>query len=130
MFIDIESLLNIDAREEVLTPEEGFIIANMFFNLYKPYKHYKPRRIRPKNEQEGLLLKIQELDFAVNDLSLYLDLNPKDERILSLYKKYLKELREANDLYCEKYGPLKIEDDYLEGYKWVKDPWPWEGKDV
>jgi len=124
------NLLNLESKEEILTPEEGFIIGNMFYNLYQPYKNYKPQRITPKSEQEALFLKIQELDFAVNDLGLYLDLNPKNEKVLHLYKKYVKELRESMNLYCEKYEPLTVLDDYKEGFDWIKNPWPWEGNNV
>jgi len=136
MFIDLENhpflreLFKSETRDELLTPEEGFIIGNMFFNLYHPYKHYKPRKITPKNEQEALKLKIQELSFAVNDLVLYLDLYPEDQRCLKVYKDCLNELRKECNLYSEKYEPLMVEEDLKEGFNWIKSPWPWEGKHV
>ena len=126
---ELINLANNDERDEVLTPEEGFIIGNLFYNLYEPYKHYKPMKVVPKNEEETLMLKIQELDLAVNDLNLYLDLYPTDQKCLKLYKEYVKELNKYCMMYAEKYSPLSIKEDLKEGYNWLS-PWPWEGKNV
>ena len=136
MFIDIENnpilkeLFRWEAQDELLTPEEGFIIGNMFYNLYQPYKHHKPKKIVPKNEEEADKLKIQELDFAINDLILHLDLNPDDHRVIKIYKECLKKLQHECKTYSEKYSPLKVEEDLKDGYNWLKSPWPWEEKDV
>ena len=115
---------------EVLSPQEGLTIANMFYNLYKPYKHYQPKKLVANNEQEMLMLKIQELSFAVNDFNLYLDLHPNDQKIFNLYKQCNLELKQLEALYADKYTALCIEDDLKEKYSWNKNPWPWEGNNV
>lgn len=132
MFINIDenyllnSLLGPESTNEVLSPEEGMIIGNLFYNTYEPYKHYLPPKLVAYSEQEQLLLKIQALDFAVNDLGLYLDLYPQDQMMYEKYRRYASELKKACDIYGEKYEALEIGNDLKESYTWNKGPWPWE----
>ena len=55
---------------------------------YMPYKNYKAREVIPETEEEALLLKINESEFALNDISLYLDLHPND---YDMYRKFREE---------------------------------------
>ena len=82
-------------RNNILNPKEGLILGNMFFDMYIPYKNYKPRELVAKNEKDKMMLRIRELSQAVNDLNLYLDLNPDDKEVYDLFKKYVKELNEC-----------------------------------
>lgn len=116
-------------KSDVLTPKEGLAIGNLFLNSYMPYRHYKPRELRARNEREDLLLKIQELCFAQNDLNLYLDMHSEDQKMYELFKEYTKEAKRLSDLYSEKYGPLELSNDLGASYEWFKNPWPWEVSD-
>jgi len=127
----LKDIFNLEKKaEEVLNPKEGLRIGNLFYNLYQPYKHYEPRELVARDEKEVIMLKIQELSFAINDLVLYLDLNPNNEEMIHLFRQCSTELKRVCEIYVEKYGPLLIEEDLKDGFNWYKGPWPWEGKDV
>ena len=51
----------------------GFIRGNMFSNLYNQYKDYQPMMINPDNEKEQYLLDLNQVQFAMHDINLYLD---------------------------------------------------------
>ena len=66
-------------------------------------------------------------DFALNDLSLYLDLHPKDMEVYKIFKKYTNELKEYVDIYEKKYGPMELDDSQYNSYMWDEGPWPFIG---
>ena len=76
--------------------------------------------------KEEIMKKIKSLNFAVIELSLYLNTHPEDERALQLHKKYSEELKELKDKYQKVYGALTI---YYPTnmWNWIDTPWPWEG---
>ena len=111
---------------QILNPKEGLILGNMSYDMYKPYKNYKPRELVACSEQDKLLLRIRELAFAVNDLNLHLDVNPEDKETFCLFKLYVEELNRLQKVYSEKYEVLEINDDLKDCYTWYKNPWPWE----
>ena len=75
--------------------------------------------------REELMKKIMQYKFAVNDLSLYLDTHPNDRNALRLHNEYVKELKEAEKCYEEKFGPLTFETQ-MDTWQWIEDKWPWE----
>lgn len=81
-----------------------------------------------KNEmtRAEMLKKIKCLKFAVVELALYLDTHPDDTKALCLHNKYSKELKEICDKYQKVYGPLTIEYP-CNKWRWLEEPWPWEG---
>ncbi len=115
-------------KTSVLSSHEGFIKGNMFENEYKGYKNYEVKCPKAKTEREAYLYKIMELDFAINDLNLYLDLHPKDSKIYNDFKKYVEELKKIEKEYEEKYGPLKLMDTTGQSYNW-NEYLPWEKED-
>lgn len=80
--------------------------------------------------RKELLQKINEVSFAVNDITLYLDTHPCDEKALVYYEE-MSEMREkALQEYARLYGPLTIDtakDTCSRRWEWVMQPWPWEG---
>ena len=76
--------------------------------------------------KEELLKEIMELDFAVNDLALYLDTHPCCQKALRLHKEYTEKLENLKKEYTSHYGPLSIYDDINSWNTWVENPWPWE----
>lgn len=78
------------------------------------------------NAREEMLEQIKCYNFAVVELALYLDTHPDDERALCLHRKYTKELKELRDKYQKVYGPLTIEFP-CNKWRWIEEPWPWEG---
>ena len=106
-------------------PEEALERGNLFPSLYDQYRDYKPYEIGVKTPREKSLLEIQKLDFAINDLNLYLDLNPFDKEAYSLFKKYVEECVRKKKEYSSIYGPLTI-DNITDEYEWASGIWPWE----
>lgn len=77
-------------------------------------------------EKEEMLQQIRCYDFAINELALYLDIHPDDDKALCLHRKYAREARDLKDKYQKVYGPLTI--NYpCNKWRWLEEPWPWEG---
>jgi len=104
-------------------PSVGFERGNLFDNLYEPYKNYRPVDLNPKNEKEYMMYQIQMYNFALNDLNLYLDVNPNDSEMLRLRDKFQKEYEDAFKAYEIKYGALTADSAVLD-----KTPWGWASK--
>lgn len=72
------------------------------------------------------LSELMALDFAIDELGLYLTTHRDDQEALDLYWNYIRLGREGAKRYEEMYGPL-YQTDITEGsYRWLDDPWPWE----
>ncbi|QOV20582.1 spore coat protein CotJB [Blautia liquoris] len=79
--------------------------------------------------QQQLLCTINELSFAIVDVSLYLDTHPDDQDALDYFHEKSVLRKKAVDRYTTMCGPLTIEaaDDRASGnWDWVTQPWPWE----
>lgn len=77
------------------------------------------------NGREELINKVMAYKFAINDISLFLDTHPTDERALCLHNDYVKEYDKLKSEYENKYGPLSFETE-MDSWQWVTDRWPWE----
>lgn len=75
--------------------------------------------------KEEMLQQIRCYDFAINELALYLDTHPDDEKALCLHRKYTKQARDLKDKYQKVYGPLTIHYP-CNKWRWLEEPWPWE----
>lgn len=109
---------------------EGFMYGNMFKDEYRPYKNYKVSKLEGTNDKGDLLLKIYQYDFALNDLSLYLDLYPNDKNIYETFKLYTEKLHECVSEYERKYGPMELDNSNYNSYKWFEGVWPFIGGEV
>lgn len=76
--------------------------------------------------REDMIHQIKCYNFAVIELALYLDTHPDDERALCLHNSYARTLKDLKDKYQKVYGPLSI---YYpcNKWRWLEQPWPWEG---
>lgn len=115
---------------DLFDASEGFMYGNMFKNEYDPYMNYKEPRLIANNEYEKLLLEIYEYDYALNDLSLYLDLHPNDEQIYKLFKVYTEKENKLVNEFEKKYGPLDVYESNYDSYMWYKGKWPFEGVEL
>ena len=77
-------------------------------------------------EKEELLQQIRCCDFAINELALYLDTHPTDDNALCLHRRYCREAKDLKDKYQKIYGPLTINFP-CNKWRWLEEPWPWEG---
>ena len=126
-FEDVIFSIKDDNNVMLFDYDEGFIYGNMFKNEYDSYKNYKPVKLESNTEVGRLLLKIYQYDFAINDLSLYLDLHPENEGVYKTFKNYVEEQRKYVDIYEKKFGPLELDDTNYNSYIWYEGPWPFVG---
>ena len=73
-----------------------------------------------------MLNKIRSLNFAIVELAQYLDTHPNDKKALCLHREYCEQCKELKDIYQKMYGPLTIDFPYNQ-WRWIDEPWPWEG---
>ena len=69
---------------------------------------------------------LMALDFAVDELGLYLTTHADDKEALALYWEYIGLAQEGRKRYQEMYGPLLQTDITPGSYRWLNDPWPWD----
>ncbi|MCI8309056.1 MAG: spore coat protein CotJB [Clostridia bacterium] len=78
--------------------------------------------------RQMLMQKIMEYKFAINDMALFLDTHPCDEKALKYHNEYVCEFKKLKEQYENEYGPLSIEAEVESWDKWVFEKWPWEGE--
>lgn len=92
-------------------------------------KNYETAAVgRP--DRTKTLRKIQQLNFAMIELGLYLNNQPKCYEALQLYDKVKLLHDDAKAQYEKCYGPLTLEgvNAKKDGWSWMEGPWPWEGE--
>ena len=103
---------------------EALQTGTLFPGLDLPFKAAIQAKTKMANTA---LVELMALDFAVDELGLYLTTHAKDQEVLQLYWSYVKLAKEGREKYQKLYGPLHQTDLTPEdGYVWLKDPWPWE----
>ena len=81
-------------------------------------------------EREKLLQRIRMYDFAMVDAGLFLDGHPRDASALAFHNEARKKYDEAVAEYEAKFGPLSMRRaSDTKVWRWIDDPWPWEGED-
>ena len=109
----------------------GFIRGNMFSNLYDQYRDYQPMMINPETEKEQYLLDLNQVQFAMHDINLYLDNYPNDSMMLKEFNKNRELYLQLLEEYENRFGPINVSSNSLNTSPWMwnKEPWPWEGSD-
>ena len=80
---------NLSRNNSLVSVSEGFNRGNMFENLFWPYKYIAD--IKPTNQKEELLTKLQMYCFAAHEMNLYLDVYPDDVQAIGLFNQYKEE---------------------------------------
>lgn len=98
--------------------------GTLFPGLNLPFK----TAVAAKNKLANTaLVELMALDFAIDELGLYLTTHPNDKEVLDLYWSYCKMGKEGRAKYEKIYGPLLQTDMPADGsYAWLNDPWPWD----
>lgn len=76
--------------------------------------------------EKTALAELMALDFAIDELGLYLITHPEDQEVLELYWSYIRLGDQGRKTYEERYGPLTQTTITENGYRWIDNPWPWE----
>jgi len=75
-----------------------------------------------------LLEQLQAVDFALVDLTLYLDTHPDDNQAVQQFNQLARQRKRLKKLYESSYGPLQQYGNSYSSYPWSWDntPWPWQ----
>ena len=103
---------------------EALQTGTLFPGLDLPFKEAIQARTKIPNTA---LVELMALDFAIDELGLYLVTHAEDQEVLNLYWSYIKLAKEGREKYQKLYGPLQQTDlTPDDGFAWLKDPWPWD----
>ena len=97
--------------------------GTLFPGLDLPFHREMINRFPKAN---SALCELMALDFAIDELGLYLVTHANDQEVLDLYWSYVRLAKEGRKKYEEMYGPLTQTTITEGGYRWLDDPWPWE----
>ncbi len=113
-------------------PYEGFIKGNLFRNLYQQYKNYQPAPLTPRSEQEEALLNLNQIQFAMHELNLYLDNFPNDTNMMNQFAMFRNTYNRLLSDYENKYGAITINSPTLNTvpFGWVEKAWPWDRRSM
>lgn len=79
------------------------------------------------SEKENLLRRIDSVQFAAHELSLFLNTHPGDTESLEKMRKYQDIYMQLKAEFESKYGPLTISGASQDKtWEWTQNPWPWE----
>ena len=119
---------NCDYDPQGINAAFGYNTANMVQNATDGYEFIVSQQGSDERQRirEEMIGQIKCLNFAVIELGLYLNTHNDDQRALCLHREYCKQLKELTDKYQKVYGPLTI---YCpcNKWRWLEEPWPWEG---
>lgn len=103
--------------------KKGLVRGTLFPGLDLPFMGMVNRNELP----ESPMSQLQALNFAVQELALYLDTHREDAQALELYREYQKMYDHCVAEFTKKRGPMNHSMvSQAEGYDWLDDPWPWE----
>ncbi len=76
---------------------------------------------------DQMLTRINELEFALTDLNLYLDTHPENQEALDMFTRLSATLKSMMYDYNEKCKALRLHDVPNEvPFQWASTKWPWQ----
>ena len=148
---DNKEVCHLDKRKMVKQGHEGVLPASApLANAYVPFQQENPPKYEARkgmvrgtlfpgldlpfmgmvNQQEKKvtpMTELQALNFAIQELALYLDTHREDRDALELYRKYQQMYDRCREEFQKMHGPLNhLVNSDSEAYDWLDDPWPWE----
>ena len=80
-----------------------------------------------ETDRATLLRQLQAEDFAIYEVTLYLDGHPHCQKALKYYHEHKRIAEALKAEFEQRFGPLTIYGNRNEnGWDWVNSPWPWE----
>ena len=77
--------------------------------------------------REAMLKRVQEAEFVLADLNLFLNTHPENQMALEMFRRYQAIHEKAAAEYEALFGPLTAGSaDTTQSWGWVQTPWPWE----
>ena len=108
----------------IVSPSEALNRGNLFDYYFWPYKYIAD--IKPMNERDELMQKIQMYAFAAHELNLYLDIYKDNKNAIEPYNEYARMTNKYINEYEQKYGAIALNSNENYPWMWVNSPWPWE----
>lgn len=132
MQINMQNMQGNMQNNALFGPYEGFIRGNLFRNAYEPYKNYQPDRLTPRSEQEEALLNLNQMQFAMHELNLYLDNFPNDRDMMNQFVMFRNTYNRLLADYENRYGAITINSPSLNNvpFGWVEQNWPWDRRNM
>lgn len=82
--------------------------------------------------KKAMLRRINEYDFAIHEMVLFLDTHPDSEGALKKLKTFRDSRNAAISAYTQKYGPYITTVNEVPAdtpvWTWTDGPWPWENE--
>lgn len=101
----------------------GLVRGTLFPGLDLPFMGM----VNQREKKATPMAELQALNFAIQELALYLDTHRNDEEALNLYRSYQQMYDHCREEYRKKRGPMNhLQTSDNESYDWLDDPWPWE----
>jgi spore coat protein JB len=92
-------------------------VKEMELNEMRPYEA----------DSTQLLNELQALDYALVELTIYLDTHPYDENAIKQHNQLAERRHAARDMLENHTGEIKSpEDSDSKGWRWSLAPWPWQ----
>ncbi len=131
---------------ELYSEAEALNIGTIFKDLNKPFFAAEAvlgsksslvsgneKKTQAQIEREQLMTRIYELNFFLDDLTLYLDTHEKDAQAIQLYHEKSQEYAGLRKQFAQNYYPLSrlcipdCEQENEASFCWQEGPMPWEG---
>ena len=118
--------------EEREALQAGTIFRELDLPFYAAEEIRLPGREQEICERDGLLRRICETGFLLDDLTLYLDTHEEDPEAAALYREKAKEKKALTEQFAEQFYPLNRNFAACCGresgsFCWQMGPAPWEG---
>jgi len=84
--------------------------------------------MKPDEAYYKLLHELQQLDFVLVELTLYLDTHPYDMQAVQQFNQFAQRRQQVAQAYESRYGPLLQFGHSFSRYPWdwSNAPWPWQ----
>lgn len=80
-----------------------------------------------RNNRAEMLRRVQQMNFVMIDVGLFLNNQPENRAALELFGKYQALYAKAKREFEDLFGPLNYEGIRAsDGWTWLQEPWPWE----
>lgn len=84
-------------------------------------------RITKTDKSKQMMRQIQELDFAIVDLTLYLDTHCYDTRAISRLQELVAQSKDLRAEYVKLFGPIMARDVVnADKWVWAEQDFPWD----
>ena len=104
-------------------PRQGLVRGTLYPGLDLPFQG----RANTRELNNTPMTELQALQFAIQELALYLDTHREDRDALEVYRAYQQMYADCRRKLQPNQGPLShMTVDDCQEYRWLDDPWPWE----